>query len=69
MISRRISPRYTAASFAVMISTCQFIASATSGFSSQKQRCAKAAKSSRRCASSSRSVSASRWIAAVTATR
>src|SRR5271167_2806845 len=64
-ISRRILPARTAASFAVMTSTCQFIASAVSGLSSRKQRWAKAAKSSRSWASSSRWVSASRQISVV----
>src|SRR6516162_7541248 len=57
MISRRILPWYTAVSFAAMTSMCQFIANAVSGLSSRKQRWAKAAKSSRSCAFSSRGVS------------
>jgi hypothetical protein len=65
-ISRRILPSNTAASFAAMTSTCQFIASTVSGLSSRKQRCAKAAKSSRSWASSSRSVSGAGEIEAVT---
>jgi hypothetical protein len=49
-----------------MTSTCQFIVSTVSGLSSRKQRCAKAAKSSRSWASSSRSVSGAGEIEAVT---
>jgi hypothetical protein len=55
----------TAASFAVMTSKCQFIANRVSGLSSRKRRWAKAAKSSRSCASSSRRVSGAAEIEAV----
>jgi hypothetical protein len=47
MISRPILPARTAANFAAISSTCQFIKKAVRGFSSHKQRCAKLTKSSR----------------------
>src|SRR6516225_4061255 len=45
MISRRIRPWYTAASFADMSSKCQFAANGMRGLSSRKARAAKLAKS------------------------
>src|SRR5579884_4406706 len=50
MISRRILPAHTSASFAATISMCQFVARAVRGFSSRKQRAAKAARSCRNSA-------------------
>jgi hypothetical protein len=46
MISRRLRPSRTAASFAAMSSKCQFVTNRVRGLSSRKQRAAKLAKSS-----------------------